>query len=175
MTKRTLWNKIGRFITGATVLCFFLPFFGISCDGFDVVTVSGTDMVIGAKPGGAAANARGSEGTTVQVENVPIEPLAIAALALALIGFALAWLRTRQALLGSSIVAIAGLGVLIGLYIKVNGDLKDSIAAQREKSKRTGVVEAGGRMGLWLTGLGLLGTAALSGMALAEREPRRTG
>ena len=56
-SKRGLWFKIGRFITGLTIACFFLPFFGVSCVGMDVITVSGADMAAGCKPGGLLAEA----------------------------------------------------------------------------------------------------------------------
>lgn len=56
-SKRDLWFKFGRFITGVTIACFFLPFFGVSCEGMDVVTFSGADMVGGCKPGGLVVEA----------------------------------------------------------------------------------------------------------------------
>src|SRR5690606_31532548 len=100
-SKRDLWFKFGRFITGVTIACFFLPFFGVSCDGMEVVHVSGADMVGGCKPGGMLTeptkeykgDRRGEP--VVKVENVDREPLAIAALGLAVVVFGLSWVRSR--------------------------------------------------------------------------------
>lgn len=189
-SKRGVWFKLGRFITGLTIACFFLPFFGVSCDGMDVITVSGADMVGGCRPGGLLADAAdqkqsrgGSMGDDdmkgdIKVDKVPREPLAIAALGLALVVFGLSWVRSRGAMTGAAVVSVACLGVLIGLYLKVGGQMKDDVAAQTTKkdlgssmmrdSKTK--VDAGARFGLWAACLGLLASAALSGLALREPE-----
>jgi len=191
-SKLTLWRKAGRFITGVVVLAFFLPFFGVSCQGLDVVTVSGADMVGGCKPGGMIADAEDrasdmgapknsiSERSGPTLSKVKIEPLAIIALALAFVGFGLAWVRTRGALIGTLVVSLAGIGALAGLYVKVGGEMKDAIMSQlkskesgssigREVAKETDV-SSGGRMGLWLAALGMASAGALAAMALRERE-----
>src|SRR5262245_52636589 len=109
-SKKDLWFKLGRFITGLTIACFFLPFFGVSCEGMDVVNFSGVDMVGGCKPGGLIVEAAeegkrggggGMEGGDVKIENVDREPLAIAALALALVVAGLSWVRSRGAMIGA--------------------------------------------------------------------------
>ena len=46
------WHGLGKYLSIVVVLCFFLPFFGISCDGVDVLHVSGADMALGCAPGG---------------------------------------------------------------------------------------------------------------------------
>lgn len=172
-SKLTLWHKAGRFITGLVVVCFFLPFFGVECKGMDVVHVSGADLVYGGKPGGMLTEESEGRGSAeIKVEKVDVEPLAIVALVLALASFGLAWVRTRQALLGSFVVAILGIASLGALYFKVTGDMKDEInkSTKSERVLKEGDVEAGGRMGLWGAILGLLGTAAITGMALKEKE-----
>ena len=184
MNKRTLWNKAGRFVTGVVILCFFLPFFGVSCEGMDVITVSGADMIGGCKPGGMMTEMteQGGENVQGEVPKVNIEPLAIAAMAIAVISFGLAWVRTKKALLASLILAIAGLGVLAGLYVKIRGDLDEGVKLELEKEankmggrgKREVSVDAGARMGFWLTALGFIGVAALSGLALKEPDEGTT-
>lgn len=180
-SKRGLWFKFGRFITGLTIACFFLPFFGVSCEGMEVVTISGADMAGGCKPGGMLAESKskkdadGDDMGGVQVDNVPREVLAIVALALAVVVFGLSWVRTKGAVLGAAVCAVACLGALTGLYIKVGGDLKDSVdkAMKAEgagsQMMRDTKVDAGSRFGLWGACLGLIATAALCG--LASREP----
>ncbi len=185
-SKRELWFKFGRFITGLTIACFFLPFFGVSCEGMDVVNFSGADMVGGCKPGGLIADAaeeKGMGGPTmssqgdIDLGNVEREPLAIAALGLALVVFGLSWVRSRGAMIGAFALSLACIGALAGLYIKVGGDLDTQIDQELKKKSNASSsmmkdvnVESGSRFGLWLSVAGLLGAAALTGMALKERE-----
>jgi hypothetical protein len=148
-SKRVLWNKIGRYFSALVIAAFFLPFFGVSCDGMEVITVSGADMVGGCKPGGMIAEMEKEEGRqrkkrmddpdmdgtgeskqggmSGHVDNVEREPLAMVALALAIVGFAVAWLRSRKGLTLSFGVAIATIGVLIGLWVKVGGTLREAV------------------------------------------------
>jgi hypothetical protein len=181
-----MWGKTRKVIGGLVIICFFLPFFGVSCDGMDVVTISGADMVGGCKPGGLASeaddeddkssrNGGGGGGITAKVEKVDIEPLAIAALALALIAFGLTWLGTRQTLIASLAVSVAAIGVLIGLYISGMGKLDDMIAdSKKDKGEnvmtRDVKIEAGPRMGLYGAWAGFLALAVFSGLALRPRE-----
>jgi hypothetical protein len=192
-SKLTLWRKIGRFVTGLVVVCFFLPFFGVSCKGFDVVTMSGTDMVAGCKPGGALAEGEGmandiggGDGES-KVPSVDVEPLAIIAFACAVIGFGLAWVKSRGALIGTLVVSIAGLGALGGLYFKVKSNLDDAVKSELDKDDKGGDderpastaskkmmeemdLDVGGRLGLWLTALLLVSVITLTGLALKEKE-----
>ncbi|MDB4956348.1 MAG: hypothetical protein JWO36_3917 [Myxococcales bacterium] len=178
----TRWNKFGRFISGIVIGCFFLPFFGISCDGMDVVTFSGTDMVGGCKPGGVLTQMDDDQknhpekktgSVDIKIENTPREPLAIAAFAVVLVCFGLAWVRTRKALLASCALSIVGLALLIALYVKVKGDLGrdiDEQASKGSKMLKKGEVSAGGRMGLWGACLGLIAISTLTGLALKEKD-----
>ena len=184
MSKRDLWFKFGRFITGVTIACFFLPFFGVSCDGLDVVTVSGADMAAGCKPGGLIAEAEdqgremgGSASGEMKIDNVPVEPLAIAALGLAVIAFGLSWVRTRKAMTAACAVSVACVGALIGLWLKVGGDFDSEIEKQMTKEMggssrmmKDVKVEAGSRFGRWISIAGILGAAAITGLALKEKD-----
>lgn len=180
-SKRKLWNRFGRVFSGLVIACFFLPFFGISCDHIDVVQISGADMVAGCKPGGLLASqkehesAKHSEEGSVEVQNVPREPLAIAAFACAVIAFVLAWKRTRSALLGACGVSIVGIGLLIALFFKFGADLESQLSDDMKhqsdmKLVKKDEVSSGGRYGLWITAFGLLTIAGVTGMALREPE-----
>jgi hypothetical protein len=184
-SKRGLWFKFGRFITGLTIACFFLPFFGVSCEGMDVVTVSGADMAGGCKPGGLLSEAadeagpRGGSSSSqgeMKLDNVPRKPLAIVALALAFIVFGLSWVRSRPAMVGAVVLSIGCLGALTGLYIDVGSELKDTVGKQLAKEAdgagmiKEMKVDAGTRFGLYLACAGLLAGAVLCGLALREPE-----
>lgn len=186
-SKRGLWFKFGRFITGLTIACFFMPFFGVSCGGMDVITISGTDMVGGCQPGGLIADAKkekeargGAEMTRdgdIQIDKVEREPLAIVALLLALAVFGFSWVRTRGAMVAAFALSIACLGALAGLYVKVGGELKEAVDKELTKQKgeatrmmKEADVDAGSKFGLWITCLDLIGIAAITGLALREPE-----
>jgi hypothetical protein len=185
-SKRGLWFKFGRFLTGITLACFFMPFFGVSCGGIDVITVSGTDMVGGCQPGGALAEQKEREDSfggspregkaEIKIDKVEREPLAIVALVLAIAVFGFSWMRTRSAMIAAFALSIACLGALCGLYIKVGGELKDAVDKEMTKSgagsqmmKET-EVDAGSKFGLWLTCLSLIGVAAVTGLGVREPE-----
>lgn len=196
-SKRVLWNKIGRYFSALVIAAFFLPFFGVSCDGMEVITVSGADMVGGCKPGGMMSEMEKEEGRqrtkrmddpdmdgareskrggmSGHVDNVEREPLAMVALALAIAGFAVAWLRSRKGLTISFGVAIATIGVLVGLWIKVGGDLRTAVdkealgkSAGSSRMTKDAKIDAGGRYGLWLAGILLVSIAVITGRAMRE-------
>ena len=182
-SKRGIWFKFGRFLTGITVICFFLPFFGVSCGGMEVITVSGTDMVGGCKPGGLIADAEekkkdhpGEMQGEIKIEKVEREPLAIVALLLAIVVFGLSWVRTRGSLIAACVVSIACLGALTGLYLKVGRKLSDDVDKELKKDPtgqkmaKEAEIDAGSRYGLWITCLGLIGIAGISGLAWREPE-----
>lgn len=196
-SKRVLWNKLGRYFSALVIAAFFLPFFGVSCDGMEVMTISGADMVGGCKPGGMIAEMekeetrqrkermddpdmdgtreRKSGGMSGHVDNVPREPLAIVVLVLAIAGFGVAWLRSRKGMTINFGLAIATIGVLVGLWIKVGGDLREAVDKESlGKSKSSSrlakdvKIDAGGRYGLWLSGILLFSIAVITGRALRE-------
>src|SRR6476620_6273764 len=100
--QRTTWSKIGKFISAVVVVCFFLPFFGVSCDGMDVITISGADMVGGCKPGGLITAAEKDGKMTggsleTKIDDVAVEPFAIGALVMVLVVFGLSFISSRTA------------------------------------------------------------------------------
>ncbi len=181
MTKA--WRVAARWIGIGLVLFFFLPFFGVSCAGQEIISISGTDMVWGGKPGGLLAEGMGGEmggETETKVENVKPQPLAIAAFACALIVASLAWVRKKGAVMGGAIAAAVGFAAMIGLYATFGGDLQDKadqgVMAQQEPKptsddpmaagmedmardmgnaiqKDLPKIEAGARMGFWMVSL----------------------
>jgi hypothetical protein len=204
-SKLRLWRRFGRISSAVILVCFFLPFFGVSCGGMDMITASGADMVGGCRPGGMlmeaadqqkqrhhasmdgddGAAAAGNMDMDLKIDKVDREPLAIVAMALCIALLAVSLLRTRGAMIGAMILSIAALATLGGLYGKVKSKINDDIAemdkkdpgAQDPESKafkrkldKDMEIDAGGRYGLWIVMLGLIGTAAVIGMALKEKD-----
>ncbi len=189
MSKRRTWNSIGKYFSALVIAAFFLPFFGVSCDGVDVITVSGADMVGGCRPGGLISDAedqadsgmggsrrmRGGGMSDIKIDKVEVEPLAIVALALIVLGFLAAFVKSKQGLMANFGLSIATLGVLVGLWIKVGGELRDAIANEKMgglggEMQKDVKVDAGGRYGLWLSGILLLSIAIMTGRAMREPE-----
>lgn len=184
------WNSLGKWISGIVLACFFLPFFGISCNGMDAIHFSGADMVGGCKPGGLMVEAA-EEGKTKhgdgdadtmklegKIDSVGREPLAIVALAAALIVFGSAWKRSKGARALSLGFALVSLGALAGMFVTVRGKLDDQIAEQN-KAKNGGIeheikkdvkIEADVRWGFFVTAFGMLTLAGLAGAALKQGE-----
>jgi hypothetical protein len=199
-SKLRLWRRFGKWSSAVILACFLLPFFGVSCGGMDMVTASGTDMVGGCRPGGLLMDAQdkqkhhskideddsmGGDDMDMKIDNVDREPLAIVALGLCVALLAMAFLRTRGALVGAMLLSIAALATLGGLWVKVTKKIDNQIAeldkkdpgasdpdsvALRSKLDKDMKVDAGSRYGLWMVVLGLVGTAAVTGLALKERE-----
>lgn len=177
--KRSMWSKIGKFVSAFVIVCFFLPFFGVSCDGMDVITISGTDMVGGCKPGGliTAAEEDGKmEGgkLATKIDNVSIEPFAIAALALVLIMFGLSFVPSRSAVRSTLIVAVLAVGTLVALYVKIRGEMIEAVDKESQSMSKNRMmsdvnVSAGGRFGLWVVGIGLLSVIGMTASAMLER------
>lgn len=180
--KKSPWARFGKLLHITVVAAFFLPFFGVSCDGFDIVTVSGADMAMGCEPGGLASEQKNDPDfkdseSDVKIENVKIEPLAIIAIILAIGGVVVAFAaKGRQAVMGSLITSVLCIGAIVALWIKVGGEINDEIATEMKRSMekssmmKKAKVESGTRMGLWIALAGLAGCAALAGFALKDPE-----
>ena len=183
------WNKVGKWLSGIVVLCFFLPFFGISCDNVDVVHFSGVDMVGGCAPGGmlvdmaeegsrpGGRHGGGDMQMDAKIDKVDREPLAIVALAAALIVFGAAWQKSKGGRALALAFALVSLGAIGGLFFTIKGKLDDQIFEQNKGKKDLGKemmkdtkIEAGARFGLWVTAFGLLTLAGFAGAALKQGE-----
>jgi hypothetical protein len=118
-------KKWGWSMYAVVLVCFLLPFFSIKCDGFTVAEVSGMCMVIGCEPESEMDGMGMDDDEEQEMEPIDKQPWAIAALALAVIGLCLTFVRTKFAWMGSAIVSLLGLAALIALYVKATGDLPD--------------------------------------------------
>ena len=185
---RSPWAKFGKWLNILVLGAFFLPFFGVSCDGIDVVTVSGADMAFGCMPGGALADAQkeaekqdmgdmpGMGSDKMKLAKVDIEPLAIIALVLVIAGVVLSFRPGKQMVQASLVVAVLALGSTVGLWAMVGGKVDDEIGKTmkddmgKSSMTRDSKIESGSRMGLWVALLGLAGAAVVAGLSLKHRE-----
>lgn len=189
--KKSPWAKFGKALHIAVVVAFFLPFFGVSCsdkdmpgESIDIVTISTADMTFGCEPGGMISEAKNSEelggegfGSDMKVDKVPIEPLAILAMLAAVGGVLVSFLlKGRKAIMGSLIATVLCLGAVIGIFVKVGGDLDstitDKMKVDMEKSSMTrdSKIESGVRMGFWISLACLAACAAVGAISLKSRD-----
>ena len=87
---------------GAALLCFFLPFLTVTCQGQEVATLTGVQLVTGTDiqqqtPLGPS-----------QKQHVDNEPLALVAVLCAVAGAGIGFLRDRRAGIASAVAGIAG-------------------------------------------------------------------
>ncbi len=188
--KKSPWAKFGKALHIAVVVAFFLPFFGISCrdkdmpggESIDIITISTADMTFGCEPGGMISEAKNSEdmkgmGGDMKVDKVKVEPLAILAMLAAVGGVLAAFLlKGRKAVMGSLIASLVCLGAVVGIWLKVGGEIDSTITDKmkadmgQSSMMKDSEIESGPRMGLWISLACLAACAALGALALKDRD-----
>jgi hypothetical protein len=134
-----------RLAFGLVLLCFFLPFFTVSCQGQPIASVRGVDLVTGATL--APLTARDQPVGAEQRVTVPREVGALVAAAAALGGLAAGLVRLRGARVLAGVAAALGLVALLLLREQ----------ALRLASSRTSVgVTVTPEAGYWLALAGFL-------------------
>jgi tetratricopeptide (TPR) repeat protein len=160
---------------GLTLLCFFLPFVHVSCQGERVTTLKGINFVIGKKLSTADLKLpRGfqdpfaSTGMKLPPElrnpsrgqdKVDPELWAVAAFLAAVGGLAVSFVKDKRGWIGGTIAGSAGVVMLLLLKMKIDNDLV------REGQ---GLLQAQYALGYYLAVLVFLGAAALHGFFLLE-------
>lgn len=129
-------KKISPAILGIALICFFLPWINVSCQGEKVGTFTGIQLVTG-----KTIEQRGMFGER-QVEEVEPEPLAIATFICVIVGLGLSFLKSRQSAIAPAIVSTGGLVLLLLLKSKITNDVL------REGG---GAIQVGYSVGFWLT------------------------
>jgi membrane-bound ClpP family serine protease len=129
-------KKFSPAVFGIILICFFLPWVNVTCQGQNAATFSGIQLVTG---------------TTVQQQNQTIksEPLAVAVLVLTILGLALSFLKDNKS---SIIPGIIGVAAFILLLL-----LKSKIDASNQN------IQVQYAIGFWLVLILLIGAIALNG------------
>lgn len=118
------------------ILLFFMPFSEIKCSGSTIMSKSGVSYALGSdwKSTGALGN-KGMGELTSKTKNEKegmAQPLAIAALALGILGLGLCFSNSKSAFSGGAVAGALAAGSLIGLMFEVkkwfnNGLAKDAL------------------------------------------------
>ncbi|MFW5416121.1 hypothetical protein J0910_05805 [Nocardiopsis sp. CNT-189] len=168
-------------VLGFVLLCFFLPFVGVSCEssmGSLEVQASGWDMAVGGEPSitGTGVFAEGTETdasalTTEDLESETGEPIEtfsplmlLSALAITA-GIIAGSIPAKPFVRAVGVLSASGLGLLLSL---VNISL--ALAGGAEESSYGVTVSAGTRAGFWVTAVLLM---AVVGFAVFEMAASR--
>ena len=136
-------KKISPATFGLVLICFFLPFAHISCQGQKVATITGIQLVTGTTIGGPPAGfsqeespfgapgirpigpetPRRSLGESRDSQKVDPEPLAILALCSAVAGLGLSFLKTKNGTIVTIVASALGLVFLLLLKAKIDNEV----------------------------------------------------
>jgi lysylphosphatidylglycerol synthetase-like protein (DUF2156 family) len=119
------------------ILCFLLPWISLSCMGTTITTASGVNMVTGKQYDAPDMTTGGSS-----TNSMDTEPLAVAALAVAVVGIVVSLMKFKQAAIVRVLLGIAGVVLLIALKFKFDNKVNN---------EGQGVVQVNYLIGYWLT------------------------
>lgn len=130
----TFLKRFGKVTYGVALLAFLLPFFNITCEskkggeGMTIATVSGLAMVYGGEMGGMITESD-DEDMKIKDLSVDVEPFAIIAFLLVLVGLGLSFVNKPNLIPAHLGVAGLGLVSLIILYVQVTGQETENLMA----------------------------------------------
>jgi hypothetical protein len=180
------WCSFGTMLVG--LLCFFGPFFNITCAGQRLMTVSGVDLAT--KTESEVKNPVDGSGTGRKEQN-PVKMLALVALVVSLIGVGAAFLPQKAgptAVIGCALVAVIVLFLCKG---KIDDAIKPKLEAENKSAFGDGSTSPGSSAAAALGGarviqleygIGFFGPVAMDLAALAlgivwlvKKPPEQTG
>ncbi|MGC8654501.1 MAG: hypothetical protein ACP5US_10985 [Candidatus Kryptoniota bacterium] len=141
-------KKFSPAIFGIALICFILPWVNFSCQGINVVTFTGLQLVTG---------------TTIQQQGMSDEhhnqkvdskPLAVAVLILTILGLALSFLKSRKSSLIPSIIGVLAFILLLLLKSEIETDASN---------QGHGIIQVEFATGFWLVFVLLIGAVVLNG------------
>jgi hypothetical protein len=110
-------KKLSPAIFGIALICFFLPFVNVSCQGQKVASYTGIQLVTG------TTIEEPSMFGQKQVREVSGEPLAILAFLSGIAGLGLSFLKSKKSAIGPAVVGIVGLISLLLLKSEMDDDI----------------------------------------------------
>jgi hypothetical protein len=166
-----MFKKISASMFALILICFFLPFVSISCQGKDIMNMSGLQMATGFEMQSPAAGLGTYPGMSslskTPAQKIPSTLSAGLAFCCAAVGLATTLLlKNRQQ--RYLIPAISGgLGFLLLLWLKAGTD--DSVLKQG-----SGMIQVNYGPGFWLAFLLFLGATGLNGYQYMEEKKNKT-
>lgn len=149
-------KKLSPVIFLIVIICFFLPFVNVSCEGTKVAALTGIQLVTGTE-----IEQPSVFGEPKQTEKADAEPFASAALLSAVLGLGLSFLKGRRSSIVPAILGVAGFVLLLLLKFKIDNEvLKEG----------EGMVQVEYGIGFWLAFLFLLFAAGWNGFLFSRRK-----
>ncbi len=145
-------KKFSPAVFGLAIICFFLPFTHISCQGERLATLTGIQLVTGTTVGDPQTDSAQPNGypftrpgemisTDREDEKIDPEPLAILALCSAIGGLCLSFVKDRSWTIAAAVAGGVGLIFLLLLKAKIDNDvLKEG----------EGIIQVEYAFGFWL-------------------------
>lgn len=137
--------KIRPAIFGIIIICFFLPFLVVSCQGQKIVEITGFQLVTGSEikqPDMSDKLKSIGLSQEKKEEKIKPEPFAILAFIFAFIGLGISFLKGQKSFIASFITGLAGAISLLLLKAKLDNE----ILKQGE-----GILQLEYTKGFWLT------------------------
>lgn len=141
-------KKFSPGVFGLALLCFFLPFVSVSCQGQKVATFTGVQLITGTtmeQPSGF-----GSQGKAKKIDG---EPMAVVALASGVLGLGFSFLRRKKSAIIPAVLGGIGLVTLLVLQSKL----------RHEAMREGGILQLSFEIGYWLTALLYVSALGLNG------------
>ncbi len=154
-------KKISSGVIALALVCFFMPWIDVSCAGAKVATLTGMQLATG-----TTVQQSGMFGSGAEKRRVDSEPLAAAALLVAIGGLVLSFLQPKIATIGA--IGCSGIGTasMLLLKFKIDGD----VARQTEAAMRVDYLGA-----FWLVLLCFVVADILLSLTLAPGRPAPAG
>ncbi len=126
-------KKLSPAIFGIALICFFLPWVNVPCQGQKVITLSGIQLVTGATieepkffrelKSSSHPYIKEPRGSSEEYNKTKGEVLAIFALIATISGLSLSFLKSKKGTLGPAITGAIGTILLLMLSAKLNNDI----------------------------------------------------
>jgi hypothetical protein len=146
-------RKLSPAIFGIVIICFFLPFVNVTCQGQKVASFSGFQLV-----GGTTIEQSGGWGGK-QVRNVSGEPLALFAFLATIAGLALSFYRRDKSAIAPAAVSGIGLILLLVLKSKLDSDIL---------KQGGGMLQLEYSVGFWMAFILYLAAMVLNGFIFSQ-------
>lgn len=155
-------KKLSPAVFVLIILCFFLPFVNLSCGGQTIMSLSGFQLITGAKVSPADNLFGGFKQEEFdEKERVDPQPMAILAFIMALAGLGLSFIKRKK--LAIITVIVSALGLIFLILLKVNMDGESDLGAQY-------IITLDYQFGYWFSLLLFAAGVVIFGMIFKEAE-----
>ncbi|MDY0152073.1 MAG: hypothetical protein RBS43_07370 [Candidatus Cloacimonas sp.] len=167
--------KISAVLYAIVIVAFFMPFFVVRCQQTELMTIKGVELVTGAdvklSMGDMLGGGAKKEGAEDQTQKVPAQPLAQAALLLAVVALILVLVLPKKLFIIPLLISVGGIVCLQLLNQGMLGALANSNTALDPSMDLSKFISIQTKLGYWLANVFfLLGGLVATGLALLKKD-----